>query len=102
MARTIFRMGFGNGEPWAGMPAGIPVYRTTRSEVDQDRAAVLTRLPVPPGRTVQYPYVVKIEGEGEYLVRADGTSVFWSIKARRWEPPQPIDNAGFWGRAYGF
>lgn len=98
----MFRIGFGNAEPWsAGMPATIPTYRLTREQVDRDRAAVLDHVSVSAHRTVEYPYVVKIEGEGEYLVRADGTSVLWSEKAGRWEPPVPTDNTGFWGRAFG-
>lgn len=93
MARSIFVIGFANREPWTEMRAGIPVHRMTRSEVDRDRGAVLRRLPVPPQQSVGYPYVVKIQGEGEYLVHADGTASFFSARAGRWEPPEPIDTA---------
>lgn len=89
MKRTLFRLGIQDGEPWAGMPAGIPVYYMTREQVDRDRS-ILKRLPVPPGHSIGYPYVVKINGVGEYLVQLDGTATFYSYIHQRWEPPQEI------------
>jgi hypothetical protein len=89
----MFTMGIADSLPWFGTgPAGIPVYRMTREEVDRDRGRVLNRLPVPPGRTVSYPYMVKIDGEGEYWVRSDGTATYYSYRAGRWEPPQVVNN----------
>lgn len=92
MARTIFRMGFEGPSGWDTMPSGIPVYRMTREQVDLNRAGVLRRLPVPPGVTVEYPYMVKIEGEGEYWVKSDGTASFYSYKTQGWEPPELVEN----------
>ncbi len=100
MGRTMFTMGFGNGEPWAGMPVGIPVYHMTRAEADRDRG-FLKRLPVPPGIAVQYPYMIKVEGEGEYVVKADGTASYYSYRDGRWEPPQIVENATAWRRTLG-
>jgi hypothetical protein len=84
-----------------GKPGGIPVYNISRDHVDVDRAAVLRRLPVPPGHTQSYPYIVKIAGEGEYVVNADGTATFYSYKYGRWEPPQVVDNNSMVARMFG-
>jgi hypothetical protein len=91
MRRSLFSLGFeGNGQPWAGMPSGIPVYHMTREEVDKDRR-ILRKLPTPPGFSVSYPYIVKLENVGEYVVQADGTASFYSYIYHRWDPPQKID-----------
>lgn len=98
----MFALGLSDALPWYGMgPSGIPVYRMRREDVDLDRGSVLNRLPVPPGRTVTYPYMVKIEGEGEYWVRSDGTVTFYSYRAGRWEPPQVIDNRSLLSQMFG-
>jgi hypothetical protein len=98
--RSMFSLGL-KSDPWTGNPAGIPVYDVSRDVIDKDRARVLKRLPVPPGRTQSYPYIVKIQGEGEYVVRADGTASFYSYKYGRWEPPQVIDNHSMWNQMFG-
>lgn len=92
--KTIFSMGLGNPSPWnqaPGSAAGIPIYVLTRTQVEASKGHILRRLPVPPGMTVEMPYIVKIEGEGEYLVHADGTATYYDYRAGRWESPQPID-----------
>lgn len=97
----MFSMGIADSLPWYGSgPAGIPVYHMRREDVDRDRGNLLTRLPVPPGRTVTYPYMVKIEEEGEYWVRSDGTVSYYSYRAGRWEPPQLIDNRSMWAKMF--
>jgi hypothetical protein len=96
MRKSIFHLGtVGDGEPWAGMPSGIPVYYMTREQVDMDRS-ILKKLPTPPGMSVSYPYIVKIDNVGEYVVQADGTASFYSYKYHRWEPPQQIDTKSMW------
>lgn len=96
--RTIFsRDALGKVSPFGGV-AGIPIYTMSREDVDLDRGAVLKRLPVPPGHTVSYPYIVKVNGVGEYIVQADGTASFYSYKYGGWEPPQAIDNASWWAK----
>lgn len=83
------------------MPSGIPVYRMTREDVDRDRGSILRRLPVPPGQAVQYPYMVKVEGEGEYWVRSDGTASFYNYRTQGWEPPQVVDNKDVLSQIFG-
>ena len=86
----MFQMGFPeNSAPWVGVDwAGIPVYDKKRGDYT-DRNEVLSRLPVPPGMTVQYPYMIKVSQEGEYWVKSDGTTEFYSYKYGRWEPAEP-------------
>ena len=96
----MFSLGF-EANPWVGAPSGIPVYNMTRAGVDKDRGRILKKLPVPPGMTQSYPYIVKIAGEGEYVVSANGTAQFYSYKYGRWEPPQLIDNNSMWAKMYG-
>lgn len=96
MRRSIFHLGIvGDGQPWAGMPSGIPVYYMTRDQVDRDRS-ILRRLPTPPGMSVSYPYIVKLRNVGEYVVNADGTASFYSYKYHRWDAPQRIDQNPLW------
>jgi len=91
MRRSLFTLGIvADGQPWAGMPSGIPVYHMTRDQVDNDRR-ILKKLPTPPGFSVAYPYIVKLENVGEYVVQADGTASFYSYVYHRWDPPQKID-----------
>ena len=94
MAHSIFTMGLFGRESFRPQ-AGIPVYKMTRAQVDRDRI-ILRRLPVPPGMTVEYPYIVKIDGEGEYSVQADGTTVFFSYRSGRVEPPEVVENRSPW------
>lgn len=98
--RSLFNLGF-ERTPWEGDRAGIPVYTMPRDIVDKDRGRILRKLPVPPGMTQTYPYIVKIAGEGEYVVRADGTASFYSYKYGRWEPPEIIDNKSVWNKMFG-
>lgn len=80
-------MGFSEKtSPWLGEFAGIPVYN---SKDGNDHEKMLTTLPVPPGRTVEYPYMVKVNGEGEYWVKSDGNTEFYSYKYGRWESAKP-------------
>lgn len=100
--RTIFEMNvLGARAPWNGTAGSIPVFNVSRDRVDHDRARILRRLLNPPGTTVEYPYIVKIAGEGEYVVKADGTAQFYSYRYGRWEPPQVIDNQSLWAKATG-
>jgi hypothetical protein len=89
MRKTMFQMGLPSSTvPWQGGTfAGIPVYDGQKDNVD--RESILQRLPVPPGVTVQYPYMVKVSGEGEYWVKSDGTTEYYSYKYGRWEPATP-------------
>lgn len=100
MMKSMFALGF-QTNPWTGAPAGIPIYHMKRAGVDKNRARILRKLPVPPGVTQSYPYIVKIAGEGEYVVSADGTAQFYSYRAGRWEPPQLIDNQSMWAKMFG-
>lgn len=100
--RSLFDLnGLGARSPFNGTAGSIPVYRMTRDQVDLDRAKILRNYPHPPGTSVQFPYIVKIAGEGEYVVNADGTAQFYSYKYGRWEPPQVIDNQSIWAKATG-
>jgi hypothetical protein len=101
MARSLFQMGAWGSEPWFGMPVAPASVPVTRNEVDMDRGRVLKPLPVPKGWTLAYPYVVKIEGGGEYVVQADGSAVYYNLKAGRWEPPQTVDNRSLFATVYG-
>lgn len=93
---------FGLGAaPFQGTGGSIPVWNVSRDQVDADRAKILRDLLKPPGTTVTFPYIVKIAGEGEYVVNADGTAQFYSYKYGRWEPPQLIDNQSMWAKATG-
>jgi hypothetical protein len=96
--RSLFSMGFAHkAAPWMGEPAaGIPTYDMTREEVESDKGHILKRLPVPPGHTLSYPYMVKVTGEGEYWVKSDGTTEFYSYKFGRWEPAEPVDKNDLW------
>lgn len=101
--KTMFTLGLSAGRvPWDYQgAAGIPIFHMTRDQVDRDRAGVLRRLPVPPGVTVSYPYIVKIAGEGEYVVNADGTANYYSYKYGRWEPPQAVNNKDLYAQMFG-
>jgi hypothetical protein len=99
MNRSIFSLGFST-DPWKGAQAGIPVYNVNRDTIDKDRGAFLKKLPIPPGMTQSYPYIVKIAGEGEYVVSANGMAQFYSYKYGRWEPPQSIENGSMWGKMF--
>lgn len=100
--QSLFTLGFlGARSPFNGGPGSIPVYKTSREEVDRDRARILRNYPHPPGTTVIFPYIVKIANEGEYVVNADGTAQFYSYRYGRWEPPQLIDNQSLWAKATG-
>lgn len=100
--KTLFDRNFlGNQSPFNGTAGSIPVHKISRDQVDRDRAAVLRNVPRPPNTTVTYPYIVKIAGEGEYVVSADGSAQFYSYKYGRWEPPQLIDNQSIWAKATG-
>lgn len=87
--------------PFQGTGGSIPVWNMTRDQVDQNRAKVLRDLLKPPGTAVVFPYIVKIAGEGEYVVSADGTAQFYSYKYGRWEPPELIDNQSMWAQGTG-
>lgn len=87
----MFNMGIAR-DLWSGKTVGPMTVTVTRAEIDRDRAAVLKRMPIQKGWTGSYPYVVKVEGEGEYLVNADGSVQFWNARQGRWEPPEVIDN----------
>lgn len=102
MMRSIFQLGaLGASSPFNGTAGSIPVYNMTRDGVDHDRAKVLRNYPRPPGTALTYPYIVKIAGEGEYVVNADGTAQFFSYKYGRWEPRELIDNKSMWAKATG-
>lgn len=98
--KSLFRLGIAQ-DPWFGSAGGIPVFNVARDQVDQDRAKFLKKLPVPPGVTMTYPYIVKIAGEGEYVVSADGSSQFYSYKYGRWEPRQATENGDMWAKMHG-
>lgn len=65
----------------------IAVLQVTREEVERN-PSLLTKLPQ--RQAITYPYTVVIDGEGEYLVNADGTAAYYDYRAGRWEPPQGI------------
>lgn len=100
MTKSFFSLGF-DTNPWTGSPAGIPVFNVDRDTIDKDRGKYLKHLPVPPGVTQSYPYIVKVAGEGEYVVSADGTAQFYSYKYGRWEPRQAIENGDMWSKMFG-
>jgi len=99
--QRIKKMAFMGEGPFQGTGASIPVFNMSRDQIDEDRAAVLRNLMNPPGTAVQYPYIVKIAGEGEYVVKSDGTAQFYSYRYGRWEPPVLIDNQTMWAKATG-
>jgi len=95
MRRTIFTLGL-EAAPWGrAVPSGIPVYDGLTPE-QVHREGKLRQLPVPPGVTVNYPYMVKVNKEGEYWVKADGTTEFYSYRYGRWEGPQVTDKNDLW------
>jgi|FLYN01.1.fsa_nt_gi hypothetical protein len=86
MEKNIFASmggGFAQPGPWTLPPV---LLKASREEAERDRERLLRRPPLPSGVTLQFPYIVKIEGEGEYVVGADGTEVFYSIPKGHWEP----------------
>lgn len=90
--RTMFQLGFADRTFLGnGMPAGFSEYRTSREEIENDKGRILRTLSVPPGMSVPYPYMVKVTGEGEYWIKADGSIQFYSYKWGRWESPEPLD-----------
>lgn len=98
--KSMFSLGISQ-DYWNGAAAGIPVFAVQRDHIDKDRGKYLKKLPVPPGMTQSYPYIVKIAGEGEYVVSADGSSQFYSYKYGRWEPRQATENNDLWAKMHG-
>jgi hypothetical protein len=79
--RTMFRMGFTREVFFSSVG---PTLFSKEDLVGKKPAEILKQLPAPPGMTVSFPYVVKIPGEGEYLVNADGTATFLSYTGGPW------------------
>lgn len=83
MNRNSFSGGLIGDNAWNGIPTaqlfrgeavGPLSFRLTKAQIEAGGYAALKRLPVPPGWTGSYPYIVKVNHEGEYIVYADGTA----------------------------
>jgi hypothetical protein len=74
--KNIFQAGFTRDGAWAGpgTMVGPLSFRLTRAQIEAGGYEALKRLPVPKGWTGSYPYIVKVNSEGEYIVNADGTA----------------------------
>lgn len=92
-------MGF-DGRPFNGGGVGPLKVRISRSELERDRGAVLKKLPYGPNYAGTYPYIVIVEGEGEYTVSADGTAQFYSYRQQRYEAPVVMDNQSLMAKMF--
>lgn len=99
MPNSMFRMGY-DGRPFYGGGVGPIKVRITRAELERDRGAILKRLPYGPNYAGQYPYIVIVEGEGEYTVSADGTAQFYSYRQQTFEPPVSVDNQSMMAKMF--
>lgn len=61
-----------------------------REEIERGNGHLLRRQPVPGGWTGTFPYVVKVEDKGEYLVYADGTAQYIEYHTGRVFAPKRI------------
>lgn len=71
--RSMFSLGF-TENPFRGQGVGPLSFRLTREEIERSGFQALKRIPVPNGWTGTYPYIVKVNTEGEYIVNSDGTA----------------------------
>lgn len=62
----------------------------TRSQIENGNGSLLKTLPVPKGWTATFPYVVKVNSSGEYMVYADGTAQYTDYKTGRVFAPERI------------
>lgn len=74
--KTIFQAGFTRNGNWAGpgTMVGPLTFRISRERIEREGFRALKTLPVPKGWTTSYPYIIKVENEGEYIVNADRTA----------------------------
>lgn len=63
-----------------GQAVGPMQWNLTKEEIERDGYAALKRLPVPKGWSGSYPYIVKVNTSGEYIVYADGTAQYIDYK----------------------
>lgn len=77
MARSMFGMGFQEARGfWAGVHVGPMHWNQTREEIEAQGFRQLRQTPIPKGWTGSYPYIVKVNTTGEYIVNADGTAQY--------------------------
>jgi hypothetical protein len=79
MPRSMFQMGFG-GEMFAGQSVGPIHWNLTRDQIENGGLARLKKTPIPKGWTGSYPYIVKVNTTGEYIVNADGSAQYLDYK----------------------
>lgn len=78
--RSLFSLGFRHDWFGMGTPAGTvgpTLWNMTEKKARKYRQQIVNTLPVPPGMTVAYPYIVKVPGYGEYVVNADQTATWF-------------------------
>lgn len=77
MARSMFSMGFQEVTGfWAGRHVGPMHWNLTREQIEANGLRQLHRTPIPQGWTGSYPYIVKVNTTGEYIVNADGSAIY--------------------------
>jgi len=76
MARSLFRMGFGEELFHAGKAVGPMHWNLTKEEMEAEGLNRLKMKPIPKGWTGSYPYIVKVNTSGEYIVNADGSAQY--------------------------
>jgi hypothetical protein len=74
--RGPFSLGVAADPFWSGKRVGPLFVDQTLEEIAADGYRVLRRPPVPPGYTGTYPFIVKVNTSGEFIVYADGTAQY--------------------------
>lgn len=80
MSRSLFSLGFQRDWFSLGTPGtivGPTLWHMNEKQARENRKTLVNTLPVPPGMTVAYPYIVKVPGFGEYVVNADQTATWF-------------------------
>lgn len=83
MPRSLFRMGIVNELLRRGQAVGPISVHVTKEEIAASGYKLLRRANLPPGWTGSYPYIVKVNTTGEYIVYADGTAQYLDYRTGR-------------------
>jgi hypothetical protein len=97
--RTMFGTGVSK-DFWFGRPVDPVMLPMRRRDVERDRDRLLKPATLPPGWTGTYPYIVKVAGEGEYIVYADGTAQYIDLRAGRVEPARLVETHSLWAKMF--
>jgi hypothetical protein len=90
MARSMFQIGFAGDQFYAGKAVGPIHWNLTREEMEQGGVKKLRQTPIPKGWTGSYPYIVKVNTSGEYIVNADGSAIYLDYKTGSMSDPFQI------------